>query len=62
MPTILAAAAIVDILRVRAELYWFLVVLILPVIGPAIYFLVYYGPWANRLGGLSPAAARRAER
>lgn len=61
VPTALAAAAIVDILRVRAEWYWLFVALFVPVLGPATYFLVYYGPWANRLGRLSPAAAQRAE-
>ncbi|MEM1176763.1 MAG: tetratricopeptide repeat protein [Acidobacteriota bacterium] len=61
VPTALAAAAIVDILRVRAEWYWFLVALFVPVVGPLAYFAVSYGPWANRLGRISPAAARRAE-
>ncbi|MEO1083585.1 MAG: tetratricopeptide repeat protein [Acidobacteriota bacterium] len=61
LPTALAAAAIVDILRVRAEWYWLLISLFIPVIGPLAYFAVSYGPWANRLGRISPAAARRAE-
>ena len=61
VPMVLAVAAIIDCLRIRAEWFWLFIVLFVPVLGPAAYFLVYYGPWAGRLGRLSPGAAQRAE-
>ena len=44
MPTALAAAALVDMLRVRAEWYWCFVIFGFPIFGPLAYFAVNYLP------------------
>jgi hypothetical protein len=59
LPTALAAAAVVDVLRVRAEWWWIPVALIFPVIGPLAYFAVAYGPWSGGARPLSPVTAQR---
>lgn len=61
LPTILAAAAVVDVLRVRAEWYWIPLVILFPVVGPLAYFILAYGPWGGGVANLSPAAARRQQ-
>ncbi|MCG8461604.1 MAG: PLDc N-terminal domain-containing protein, partial [Holophagales bacterium] len=59
---LLSVAAVIDIVRTRAEWYWIWVVLFFQGIGPIAYFAVSYGPWsAGSVGQLSPAAARRVE-
>jgi hypothetical protein len=59
LPTALAAAAVVDVLRVRAEWWWIPVALMFPVVGPLAYFAVAYGPWSGGARPLSPVTAQR---
>lgn len=59
VPTALAAAAVVDVLRVRAEWWWIPVALMFPVVGPLAYFAVAYGPWGGSGRPLSPVTAQR---
>lgn len=59
LPLVLSIAALVDIVRTRAEWYWFLIVFFFPFIGPIVYFAVAYGPW--NVAKVSPVAARRRQ-
>ncbi|MDA8019679.1 MAG: tetratricopeptide repeat protein [Thermoanaerobaculia bacterium] len=62
LPTALTAAAIVDMVRVRAEWYWCFIIFGIPVLGALAYFAVHYLPMfgsSQTVSTLSPTAYRR---
>lgn len=62
VPLILAGAALIDSFRVRADWYWCMIILGLPVIGPIAYFVVVRSPLLSaRNLMMSPASARRLQ-
>lgn len=64
MPTALAAAALVDMLRVRAEWYWCFIIFGIPFFGPLAYFAINYLPIfgvSQAVSTLSPTAYRRTQ-
>lgn len=64
LPTALTAAAIVDMVRVRAEWYWCFIIFGVPLFGPLAYFAINYLPifgGSQAVSTLSPIAYRRTQ-
>jgi hypothetical protein len=59
LPWLLTILALIDALRNEAEWYWIPIVLLVPILGPAIYFVVTR---SSLVGGASAAGADRAQR
>lgn len=60
LPWLLSIAAVFDAIDKRAGWPWFLVIFFFPMLGPLVYFAVFYGPEASRRHLLSEPAARSA--
>jgi len=63
VPLILAAAALIDSIRLGAGWYWCLIILGLPVVGPIVYFVVVRSPMLGSRGAsfMSHSTARRLQ-
>ena len=63
VPTVLAVVALIDSFRVRADWYWCMIILGLPVVGPIAYFVVVRSSLlgARNTWMVSPASARRLQ-
>jgi hypothetical protein len=63
VPLILTIAAIVDCIRVRADWYWFWIIMMFPMVGAIAYFIVVRSPFRAGPQSLlvSPHVARRLQ-
>jgi hypothetical protein len=63
LPVVLTVVALIDAIRVRADWYWFVIILAFPPIGPIAYFVVVRSPLlgARNAAMMSPASARRLQ-
>jgi len=63
VPLVLAGAALIDAFRVRADWYWFMIILAFPAVGSIAYFIVVRSPLlgARNASRMSPTAARRLQ-
>jgi hypothetical protein len=60
---ILSAAALIDAFRVRADWYWYMIILGFPIVGSIAYFVVVRSPLlgARNTSMMSPVSARRLQ-
>jgi hypothetical protein len=63
LPAVITLAALVDCIRMRADWYWFWIILAFPFIGPLAYFVVMYTPLLSGSSSalVSPRVARRLQ-
>jgi hypothetical protein len=63
LPMIVAGVALIDAFRVRADWYWFMVILAFPIVGSIAYFVVVRSPLLGTRNAsmMSPTAARRLQ-
>lgn len=63
LPLLLSGAALIDAFRVRADWYWFMIILGFPVVGSIAYFVVVRSPLLSgrNVSMMSPTAARRLQ-
>jgi len=63
LPMILTGAALFDAFRVRADWYWYMIILGFPIVGPLAYFVVVRSPLlgAKNASMMSPVSARRLQ-
>jgi len=63
VPIVLAGAALIDAFRVRADWYWFMIILAFPALGSIAYFVVVRSPLLGTRNAsmMSPTAARRLQ-
>lgn len=63
LPMVVAGIALIDAFRVRADWYWFMIILAFPIVGSIAYFVVVRSPLlgARNASIMSPTAARRLQ-
>ncbi|HKI06568.1 MAG TPA: tetratricopeptide repeat protein [Thermoanaerobaculia bacterium] len=63
IPMVFMAAALIDAFRVRADWYWYMIILGFPIVGSIAYFVVVRSPLlgARNASMMSPVAARRLQ-
>ncbi len=63
LPLLFAGAALIDAFRVRADWYWFMIILAFPIVGSIVYFVVVRSPLLSGRSAamMSPTAARRLQ-
>ena len=63
LPMLVAGVALIDAFRVRADWYWFMIILAFPFVGSIAYFVVVRSPLLGTRNAsiMSPTAARRLQ-